>query len=37
MWQLHDAFGGVNDPAGLGNVMKDLLEIKEAHLSANFA
>jgi len=28
--QLHDAFGGVNTSASLGNVMKDLLDIKEA-------
>ncbi|MEX0321338.1 MAG: ribulokinase [Puniceicoccaceae bacterium] len=27
--QAHDAFGGVNDSASLGNVMKDLLKIKE--------
>ena len=27
--QVHDAFGGVNPMADLGNVMKDLLEIKE--------
>jgi L-ribulokinase len=27
--QVHDAFGGVESSADLGNVMKDLLEIKE--------
>lgn len=28
--QVHDAFGGVNQSANLGHVMKDLLEIKES-------
>jgi L-ribulokinase len=28
--QLHDAFGGVADAADLGNVMKDLLKLKDA-------
>lgn len=27
--QVHDAFGGIDENASLGNVMKDLLELKE--------
>jgi L-ribulokinase len=30
--QVHDAFGGVNPQANLGNVMKDLLALKERQL-----
>ncbi len=33
--QVHDAFGGVNARANLGNVMKDLLKIKERQIRSS--
>jgi len=35
--QLHDAFGGVNDSVNLGDVMKDLLDIRDRVRGASHA